>query len=321
MLTPFPQHTIAYSWEGCTEAFLWSRKVLGVRQPTLDWHAVTLKLFRLCHEDCQLECPSPTVCPTSHLQTFLWWLARRGVRPISQQTYYRSLRVFFRWLVHEGFRDDTPTSKVPMPKANEPLPRTVTQEHFLAAIATLNPKKFCDLRNLALFVMALDTGARLSELLTLRVGQLDLQNRCAKVVGKGNRERVIVFGQQTTSLLLRYLTMRSVKLGSCSNETFVFVYANGAPLDARYVNRAWHRAQERANLTPLPFHGLRHGFARVWLLRGGDAISLQILLGHKSPAMTRRYVTLWGTDLQRLHAQVSPIDKLKLPQHLRVRSQ
>ncbi|MCS3918628.1 site-specific integrase [Fervidibacter sacchari] len=95
-----------------------------------------------------------------------------------------------------------------------------------------------------------------------------------------------------------------------SPDDFVFAYTNGSQLDRRYVNKAWHKAQKRAGLAPLPFHGLRHGFARLWLLRGGDAFSLQILLGHTTPVMTRRYVTLWGSDLKQIHAKVSPVDKL-----------
>ncbi|MCS7193293.1 MAG: tyrosine-type recombinase/integrase, partial [Armatimonadetes bacterium] len=60
-------------------------------------------------------------------------------------------------------------------------------------------------------------------------------------------------------------------------------------------------------------HGLRHGFARLWLLLGGDAFSLQSLLGHTSSEMTKRYATLWGRDLKEIHSQVSPVDRLRLP--------
>ena len=73
------------------------------------------------------------------------------------------------------------------------------------------------------------------------------------------------------------------------------------------MEKKWQR---RAGLTPLHFHGLRRGFARMWLLKGGDAFSLQRLLGHTSAEVTKRYVTLWGSDLQRLHRERSPIDSL-----------
>jgi site-specific recombinase XerD len=287
------------SWETAVDAFLWVKRVVGCSKKTLDWHRFSLQAFRQCHADLHLPCPSPLQCPSEHLRKFLEWAQSKGLRPISIDTYFRSIRAFFRWLHSEGLRNDIPTNRIPLFRTPEPLPRTVTEEHFLAAIKTLNSSKFSGLRNLTLFVLAFDSGARLSELLNLRFGQIDLETNTAKVCGKGNRERIIVFGRTASLLLRRYLTLYTTTFNRIpSPDDFVFVFRNGSPLDPRYVLRAWHDAQKKAGLQTLPFHGLRHGFARVWLLRGGDAISLQILLGHKSSEMTRRYVTLWGRDLK-----------------------
>jgi site-specific recombinase XerD len=302
------------SWETAVDAFLWVKRVVGCSKKTLDWHRFSLQAFRQCHADLHLPCPSPLQCPSEHLRKFLEWAQSKGLRPISIDTYFRSIRAFFRWLHSEGLRNDIPTNRIPLFRTPEPLPRTVTEEHFLAAIKTLNPSKFSGLRNLTLFVLAFDSGARLSELLNLRFGQIDLETNTAKVCGKGNRERIIVFGRTTSLLLRRYLTLYTTTFNRIpSPNDFVFVFRNGSPLDPRYVLRAWHDAQKKAGLQTLPFHGLRHGFARVWLLRGGDAISLQILLGHKSSEMTRRYVTLWGRDLKNIHEKVSPVDRLHIP--------
>lgn len=305
--------TANLTWDLAVDAFAWSRRVAGCSDETLKWHEVTLRLFRRCHDELNLNCPSPQTCPPEHLRLFLFWLQRRGIKLVSQQTYYRSLRAFFRFLVREGLRDDVPTEKVPMPKPEQPLPRTVTEDHFLKAIATFNPAKFCDLRNLALFVLLYDTGARLGEILNLKVGSVDLKNRQAVVKGKGRKERVIVFGLKAAGLLQKWLMVRALRLGVPSDDDYLFCFANGSPLNRSYVGKIWRKAQRKAGLTPLPVHGLRHGFARLWLLRGGDALSLQILLGHTTSDMTRRYVTLWGQDLKKLHSQVSPIDRLHLP--------
>lgn len=299
------------SWETAVDAFLWSKKVVGCSNKTLEWHLVSLRLLQRCHQELSLPCPSPQTCSPSHIKSFLSWLQSRGVRATSISTYFRSIRAFFNWLVAEGLREESPAAKIPQVKPAETLPRTVTEEHFLAAIKTLDTSKFHDLRNMALFLLAYDTGARLGELISLRVGQVDLENRVAKVMGKGGRERLIVFGQKTALFLRKYLTQRMLRFNTVLRpEDFLFVFKNGSPLSARYVLRAWHRAQKRAGLAVLPFHGLRHGFARLWLLRGGDAISLQMLMGHKTPTMTSRYVNLWGKDLREIHSRVSPVDGL-----------
>jgi len=268
------------SWETAVDAFLWVKRVVGCSKKTLDWHRFSLQAFRQCHADLHLPCPSPLQCPSEHLRKFLEWAQSKGLRPISIDTYFRSIRAFFRWLHSEGLRDDIPTNRIPLFRTPEPLPRTVTEEHFLAAIKTLNSSKFSGLRNLTLFVLAFDSGARLSELLNLRFGQIDLETNTAKVCGKGNRERIIVFGRTTSLLLRRYLTLYTTTFNRIpSPDDFVFVFRNGSPLDPRYVLRAWHDAQKKAGLQTLPFHGLRHGFARVWLLRGGDAYKPSNTLG------------------------------------------
>lgn len=307
------EFAVVVSWDTAVDAFLFSRRVMGVSKRTLEWHSLSLKLFRRYHEDYKLHC-SPLDCSPEHIRGFLDWLSKRGCKLTSQNCYYRSIRAFFKFLVKEGLRADTPTDKVPPPKTPEPIPRTVTEEHFLRVVEALgfkNPSvlKWHEIRNLAIIVLAFDTGARLSELLSLRVGDVDLQKRMAIVRGKGQKERVIVFGVQSARLLTRYLILRRL-LHEFRDDDYLFVYANGSPLDRSYVGKVWRKAQRKAGLSVLPFHGLRHGFARVWLLRGGDALSLQILLGHATSEMTKRYVMLWGRDLQKLHAQVSPVDGL-----------
>jgi site-specific recombinase XerD len=106
------------------------------------------------------------------------------------------------------------------------------------------------------------------------------------------------------SLLATYKTL--------TNDDLVFQSSNFTPLHRRNIYRRWQQLQKQAGLKPLPLHGLRHGFARAWLVSGGDAFSLQIILGHASPETTRRYVTLWASDLQQKHAQHSPVDRLTL---------
>ena len=89
----------------------------------------------------------------------------------------------------------------------------------------------------------------------------------------------------------------------CSN-------TNGTPLSRRNLLSFCHNLQIRAGLKPLPLHSLRHRFEKAWLMSGGDAFSLQLVLGHSDTSVTKRYITLWGTDLQKKHMQHSQIDKM-----------
>jgi site-specific recombinase XerD len=295
------------AWNVAVDAFLWAKRVKGLSAKTLQHYEIVLTQFYQAH-----ECQSPLTCTSAHVTAYVAWLQNRGVRSTTIAPRLGVLKSFFNWLRAEGLRQDNPVASVQV-KPAQPLPKTVTENHFLKAISVLNPNKFEDLRWLALFTIAFDTGARLSELLNLRLGDLDLVNRMAKIWGKGGKERVVFFGQKTAQILRRYLTARMVRENrTLSPDDLVFVTLRNNPIARDAVCKAWHKAQKKAGLTPLPFHGLRHGFARRWLLNKGDAFSLQLILGHSSPETTRRYVTLWGSDLKEIHARVSPVDSLPL---------
>ncbi|MCX7968100.1 MAG: site-specific integrase [Armatimonadetes bacterium] len=305
-----PLQLTSVNWQQAVETFLWQCQMKGFSSRTVELYKLVFDLLDRFHAE-NFPCLSPCTCPPEHIQAFIWFRSRTA-KPVTVHGYWRVLRTFFNWLVQQGLRDDNPILKVPQPKVNEPLPKTVTAEHFAKTISALDLSRFTDLRDTALFCLAFDSGARLSELLSLRVGDIDLTEKFAKVKGKGGKERLILFGRQTAILLSRYLTQRALILGQPSKEAFLFVCQDGRPMNRRRALFRWHLAQKRANLKPLPFHGLRHGFARAWLLRGGDAFSLQMLLGHKSPEVTQRYVTLWGTDLQKLHSEKAPVDSIAL---------
>ena len=165
------------------------------------------------------------------------------------------------------------------PQLNELLPKTVNEDHLAKTLNAIPLFRFAGLRDATFFYLAFDSGARLSELLSLRLCDLDLISRCGKVKGKGNKERMMDFGTLTSQLLSRYLTACLTRFGALSPDSFLFLTDDGRPISKRQGQDRWKKWQRRAGLTPLPFHGLRHGFARMWLLKGGDAFSLQLLLG------------------------------------------
>ena len=284
------------SWETAIDAFLQLKRLSGFSTGTLEWYEVTFRLLKRFHDEHQLPCPSPCTCPPEHLQAFLWWLSRKD-RPITVHTKFRALRAFFRWLVKENLRPDNPITKVTPPKVNAPLPKTVNEDHFAKTFQALCLSRFADLRDAALFCLAFDSGARLSELLSLRLSDLDLLSRCAKVKGKGNKERMIYFGTLTGQLLSRYLTACFARFGTLSQDSFLFLTNDGRPLSKRQVQDRWKKLQRKAGVSPLPFHGLRHGFARVWLLRGGDAFSLQLLFRSHKPRSDQTLCDFMGERL------------------------
>jgi site-specific recombinase XerD len=189
--------------------------------------------------------PFPLPCPPEHLQAFLWWLSRKD-RPITVPTKFPALHAFFRWLAKENLRADNPITKVTPPKLNEPLPKTVNEDHLAKTLNAIPLFRFAGLRDATLFCLALDSGARLSELLSLRLCNLELLSHCAKVKGKGNKERMMDFGTLTSQLLSRYLTACLTRFRALSPDNFLFLTDDGRPISKRQGQDRWKKWQRRA---------------------------------------------------------------------------
>ncbi len=298
-------------WDQVIEAFIFAKRAAGMGEATQSLYLARLRMFRDFHSTANLPCQSPVECSPACIQRYFVYLRNQNRRLVTVFGHYRILKTFFRWLVELGLRTDNPMSKIPPPKSEEPMPRTVTEEHFRQAIRLLDTSNPNDLRYAALFTLLFDTGARVSEILALRVSDIDLRHRLLRIKGKGNKERIVPFGRTAAMLLSKHLSLLAMQK-PLDNDNLVFPSQTGTQLIRRNVYRRWWKLQKQAGLKPLPLHGLRHGFARSWLISGGDAFSLQLILGHSKPETTQRYVTLWTSDLQSKHERHSPVNRLTL---------
>jgi len=298
-------------WDQLIEAFLFAKRAIGIAKSTHALYLSRLRIFRDFHFETNRPCRSPIECTSACIQSFFVWLSANNRRLVTVNAHFRGLRTFFNWLSEIGLRKDNPMDNVKAPKPETPLPKTVTEEHFLMTMKQIDTSDPVQIRWAALFALLFDTGARANEILTLRVGDVDLKNRLLRIRGKGRKERIVPFGRTSAALLAKHLSILATQK-QLTEESYIFQTATGRPISVRHAHRRWQKLQRRAGLKPLPLHGLRHGFARAWLLSGGDAFSLQLILGHTRAETTQRYVTLWASDLQRKHAQYSPVDRLSL---------
>jgi site-specific recombinase XerD len=163
-----------------------------------------------------------------------------------------------------------------------------------------------DDRERALALVFLDTGLRLSELASLRVGDVR-PDGTLHVMGKGAKERIVPIGSTARRGLVRYLATRDGLLPTDP----LFTSRRRTGLTARGVQQAIARLGRRAGVgTRCSPHTFRHTFARGYLVNGGDVFSLQQILGHTTLDMVRRYVTLSEADLVARHRSASPADRL-----------
>lgn len=206
---------------------------------------------------------------------------------------------------------------VEKPKKERILIEALTLEQVRLLLAQPDRSKFPGLRAWTLIVLVLDTGLRLSEALHLRRDQVDFQASVLRVLGKGGKEREVPFGTSAKQALWQY----AAQVGEVAGQDYFFVDQFGRRLNARWLQmqvRAFGRKAGIQGVRVSP-HSLRHTFATQYVLNGGDAFSLQKILGHSALDMVRVYVDLANRDVALQHRKFSPVDQLGIIPGLRRR--
>jgi site-specific recombinase XerD len=227
--------------------------------------------------------------------------------------YLRSLRAFYSWLVNEEIIEKHPFDKVKIPPPPKKVIPAFSPQQIEQLLSVIDTKTSVGYRNYTMILTLLDTGLRITELCTLTMDKLFLEDGIARVTGKGNKERMIPIGKQVQRALWHYIECCRPDPSNVNNN-FVFLNDEGRPLVRRRMEAAMRNYGEKAKLVGIRCspHTLRHTAAISFLRNGGDLFSLQRLLGHTSLEMTRRYCEVADTDVKRAHVLASPVDNLDL---------
>lgn len=242
------------------------------------------------------------------------WLAACGERDVQRRTlarYAASARSFTRWAHERGELDHDPGARLASPRTGRYLPAvlSVTEARDLMAAAhdAAVDEDPIALRNAAIVELLYAAALRVSELVGINRGDLDMQRRTVRVVGKGNRERMVPFGVPAAQALTRWLTIGRGALMQAHSGNAVFLGLRGGRLDPRAVRTVVQEATQRsggiARLTP---HGLRHSAATHVLAAGADLTAVQEFLGHESLASTQIYTHVSVERLRAAFSQAHP---------------
>jgi site-specific recombinase XerD len=240
------------------------------------------------------------------------------------QTYARSARAFFHWLVRREILERNPFDRVVFPKVGKPLIRTIEPEEFEQLLLACTPPgeigPFADraaARNRAILWILYDTGIRLSELCGLRTGDFDRKHALIVIKGKGSKERRIALGNNCLRNLLYYLDRHRpdeeelAEWGS-AGEDHLFLAETRRPLTVNGVTLLFARIRKRAGITDkrISPHIFRHSFAIRYLVLGNDPFSLQELLGHEDMTTVKNYMHMNDETIQSQKRKYSPGDHL-----------
>lgn len=221
-----------------------------------------------------------------------------------------TLRAFYNWLIkHRKWQGENPVIDAEEPLVVEKIIETFTPEQLQTLIADCDSDKdFYGLRDKAAILLLLDTGLRASECCDINLNDINWDNQTILVLaGKGRKQRIVPFAHSVFIALRAYLRVRPDL-----PHDYVFVNHFGERLDRDRLRELILRRGKRAKIVGVRLspHTFRHTFAVQYLLNGGDAFSLQTILGHSTAEMTKRYVHFAQGMLNIIQHRVSPADTI-----------
>jgi integrase/recombinase XerD len=238
------------------------------------------------------------------LQDFIAWRVREGARPRSTARQLSSFRRFFRYLVREAAIREDPTAQIAMPKIGRSLPKSLTEEEVEALLGAPVVSDPLGNRDRTMLEVLYATGLRVSELVNLRHGQVNLNQGVIRILGKGNRERLIPLGEEAVRWLTDFEAGSRGEILLERQTDFLFPTRRG---DRMTRQAFWHiikRYARKAGISKeLSPHTLRHAFATHLLNHGADLRVVQMLLGHSDLSTTQIYTHVARERMKELHSQ------------------
>lgn len=238
---------------------------------------------------------------------FLGWLYRNGLDSRSVARTLVTLRNFFRFLRQENVVRHNPTEHIESPRLWKRLPKFLTLEEVEGLLATPDDTTPLGVRDRAMLEVLYATGLRVSELVNLKVSDVQLEAGVLRCLGKGNKERVVPLGRKATAAVETYLREARPRLTRRRSSQHLFVSRRGTGMTRQNfwrLLRAWARgAGVRTRLSP---HVLRHSFATHLLERGADLRSVQLLLGHADISTTQIYTHVAQERLKQVYRSHHP---------------
>jgi integrase/recombinase XerD len=230
-----------------------------------------------------------------------------GSRPRSTARQLSSFRRFFRFMIREALIETDPTAQIAMPKIGRSLPKSLTEaevDSLLQAPTVTDPLGH---RDRTMLEVLYATGLRVSELVSLKHNQVNLNQGVIRVVGKGNRERLIPLGDEAVSWVQQFTQGPRVEILLERQTDYLFPTRRG---DRMTRQAFWHiikRYSKKAGVDKeLSPHTLRHAFATHLLNHGADLRVVQMLLGHSDLSTTQIYTHVARERLKELHQQHHP---------------
>ena len=240
----------------------------------------------------------------------LSYISKRVASGIKSRTTARqisSYRAYFQFLLRTNQIKIDPTLDIEMPRIGRILPKTLTETEVDELLQAPDITDVIGHRDKAMLELMYATGLRVSELITLKMSQVNFNQGVIRVVGKGNKERLVPIGEESVKWLEDFISTSRTDILQKQQIDFLFPTKRGQSMTRQTfwyaIKRYSKKAGIRKNISP---HGLRHAFATHLLNHGADLRVVQLLLGHSDLSTTQIYTHIARERLKKLHGEHHP---------------
>ena len=243
----------------------------------------------------------------SEVMGFLSKSQEQGLAPRSRARLLSALRGFFKFMLRDGHLKESPVANLASPRLRRQLPTVLSVAEVERLLARPSPELPLGLRDAAMLEVLYGTGLRVSELVALTLGRVNLEVGFLVVMGKGSKERIVPAGEAATESLRSYLKEARPRLLKGRMTEILFVTNRGTAMTRqgfwKLLKKYGREAGLKKELTP---HILRHSFATHLLERGADLRSVQMMLGHADISTTQIYTHVARERLREVHKKYHP---------------
>ncbi len=241
------------------------------------------------------------------IMDYIAWRVEGGAKPRSTARQLSSFRRFYRYLLREGVISEDPTVNIAMPKIGRSLPQSLTEEDVEALLAAPKVAEPLGHRDRTMLEVLYATGVRVSELINLKLSQINLNQGVLRIVGKGDRERLIPLGDEAQDWIREFIEGARGEILLERQTEYLFPTRRG---DRMTRQAFWHiikRYAKKAGISKkLSPHTVRHAFATHLLNNGADLRVVQLLLGHSDVSTTQIYTHVARERMKELHGRHHP---------------
>lgn len=234
-------------------------------------------------------------------------LRDEGLKARSRARHLVTLRGFYKFLVREKYISSDPTSVIDLPKSGFYLPNVLTQDEVKCLLSVPDVSRPAGLRDCAMIELLYAAGLRVSELISLKLFDVNMDACFVRVFGKGSKERIVPIGTFAKNKVSEYIDTARPQLLKNSVSRFLFVGRGGKPLTRqgfwKIIKRYSILAKITKKITP---HSIRHSFATHLLEGGADLRSVQLMLGHVDISTTQIYTHVVRDHLRKVHSKYHP---------------